>query len=117
MDILEFYKSTGEPIKCIECKREDFDHVVKSTDGGYTSEAEVCCKNCISVVGYWAYGGYDPDYMFDAEKKLLAKEKYDNCTTCQNKGLRPSHNGSKACKSGSIASGGTKEHCSCDTCF
>ena len=29
----------------------------------------------------------------------------------------PSHNGSKGCKSGSIASGGTRSHCSCDYCF
>jgi len=26
-------------------------------------------------------------------------------------------NGSKQCKSGSIASGGNKKHCSCDVCF
>lgn len=29
----------------------------------------------------------------------------------------PSLNGSKNCKSGSIASGGSKSHCSCDVCF
>ncbi len=29
----------------------------------------------------------------------------------------PTHNGSKHCESGSIASGGKNAHCSCDVCF
>lgn len=29
----------------------------------------------------------------------------------------PSHRGSRRCKSGSLASGGTHAHCTCDTCF
>ena len=45
-----------------------------------------------------------------------SREQYDNCPTCR-LGHGPDHDGSKSCKSGSIASGGTKEHCSCDTCF
>ena len=32
-------------------------------------------------------------------------------------GMGPSHNGSKGCESGSIASGGTRSHCTCDVCF
>lgn len=39
------------------------------------------------------------------------------CSTCQETGMRPSHNGSKRCESGSIASGGPNAHCSCDRCF
>lgn len=31
--------------------------------------------------------------------------------------IAPSRNGSPRCESGSIASGGTREFCSCDTCF
>ena len=44
----------------------------------------------------------------------------DFCSSCeseQNSGIGPSHNGSKNCASGSIASGGRKAHCTCDTCF
>ena len=41
----------------------------------------------------------------------------DNCSICQRSGMKPSHNGSKNCESGSIASGGNKSHCSCDVCF
>ena len=29
----------------------------------------------------------------------------------------PDHNGSRACRSGSIASGGTRAHCTCDVCY
>ena len=31
--------------------------------------------------------------------------------------FKPSHDGMPHCKSGSLASGGTKAHCTCDTCF
>lgn len=32
-------------------------------------------------------------------------------------GFGPRHEGSPNCKSGSLASGGTSSHCTCDTCF
>lgn len=35
----------------------------------------------------------------------------------KHKGFGPSHNGSRSCRSGSIASGGNRSHCTCDTCF
>lgn len=43
------------------------------------------------------------------------------CRTCAEiitaGGFGPSHLGSSACRSGSIASGGRNAHCPCDTCF
>ena len=40
------------------------------------------------------------------------------CPTCElPESLKPRHNGSKNCESGSIASGGNKSHCTCDICF
>lgn len=39
------------------------------------------------------------------------------CEGCKREGMYPSHNGSSMCKSGSIASGGNKAHCTCDVCF
>lgn len=47
-----------------------------------------------------AHGGYDPE----------------NCKECS-WGKLVSHNGSPRCRSGSIASGGTRAHCTCDTCY
>ena len=43
-----------------------------------------------------------------------------DCETCRKAlrgGISPSHNGSKHCESGSIASGGSRAHCTCDFCF
>ena len=42
----------------------------------------------------------------------------DGCLICHEKtSFKPSHQGSPSCKSGSLASGGTQRHCTCDTCF
>lgn len=40
----------------------------------------------------------------------------DGCTVERVPGL-PSHEGARMCKSGSIASGGARAHCSCDYCY
>ena len=52
----------------------------------------------------------------------LAKVLASGCPQCIEiettyKGFGPSHNGSRGCESGSIASGGTHAHCTCDACF
>jgi hypothetical protein len=39
------------------------------------------------------------------------------CRGCRVLGMNPSHDGSRRCKSGSLASGGSRAHCTCDTCF
>ena len=41
------------------------------------------------------------------------------CETCRKQlgKMNPRHDGSKGCESGSIASGGTRSHCTCDVCF
>lgn len=49
-------------------------------------------------------------------------EKYPDCETCKlihevYNGFGPSHEGSKRCESGSIASGGDRAHCTCSVCF
>ena len=46
----------------------------------------------------------------------------EECPTCvrirvEHHGYGPSHNGSSLCRSGSIASGGNRAHCTCDACF
>lgn len=47
------------------------------------------------------------------------KEECPSCREIREKyrGFGPSHDGSRRCESGSIASGGTRSHCSCDACF
>lgn len=48
------------------------------------------------------------------------EEDRANCPECErqrNGEWGPSHDGSRYCESGSIASGGTRAHCTCDRCF
>lgn len=53
------------------------------------------------------------------ECKARIAEEMKTCPTCIKYAgqMAPSHEGSKRCQSGSIASGGHRSHCSCDTCF
>jgi len=55
------------------------------------------------------------------EEKTTKSEAKEPCKTCEmirnNGGFGPRHNGSKSCQSGSLASGGNRSHCTCDTCF
>jgi hypothetical protein len=46
------------------------------------------------------------------------KRIHPDCATCQSpETFKPSHDGSRLCESGSLASGGHRRHCTCDTCF
>lgn len=54
----------------------------------------------------------NPTAVLVAEKPCPADP---SCTYGDGPG--PSHNGSRMCKSSSIASGGTRAHCSCDYCY
>ena len=50
--------------------------------------------------------------------KLIAQVvEAECCPSCASNSFGPDHFGSQMCKSGSIASGGAKPHCSCDVCF
>lgn len=57
-----------------------------------------------------------PVHVDNARARELAEARA-NCTECALPGMKPSHDGSKGCASGSIASGGTRAHCTCDVCF
>lgn len=54
-------------------------------------------------------------------KRLIPPDgarKLKGCPTCESpEEFKPSHLGSTRCQSGSLASGGTNAHCTCDTCF
>jgi hypothetical protein len=72
-------------------------------------------KNYIN--GNMIMSSWVKDEIISAIKILLARNV--ECKTCLEiaGGFGPSHNGSPNCESGSIASGGNRSHCSCDTCF
>lgn len=72
------------------------------------------------------FHGYDR-YKTDSGREGLEESReaivtpngaVPGCPTCAlPDSFKPSHYGSKRCESGSLASGGTHAHCSCDTCF
>lgn len=55
--------------------------------------------------------------------ELYANAKHGDdptCRTCEankNERMAPSHYGSVRCESGSLNSGGSNSHCTCDVCF
>lgn len=64
---------------------------------------ELSPADVLGIARDYFYGGHEAD---------------PPCSTCvKYAGQGPSHNGSRNCSSGSIASGGTRSHCSCDWCF
>lgn len=36
---------------------------------GFIEEYDVQCDNCKEIIGHWAYGSFDIDYMIDFELK------------------------------------------------
>jgi hypothetical protein len=54
-------------------------------------------------------------------KRLIPEDGGDflsGCVHCESPGtFKPSHMGIVSCRSGSLASGGTMAHCTCDSCF
>jgi hypothetical protein len=67
---------------------------------------------------------YDkPGFIINAGQEIRCFQcNPTDCRTCRDiaeiyAGFGPTHNGSPNCKNGSIASGGIRVHCTCDTCF
>jgi hypothetical protein len=89
--------------------------VSASADGltglGYgRSEAEARTRALASLAGQQRF-----------EVIAVAARQRGECPQCayqrETKDPGPSHNGSSHCESGSLASGGTRSHCTCDFCF
>jgi hypothetical protein len=72
------------------------------------------------MVAERVYKGYGPgcsetNHVGTCTCDLPPTCKVEGCTYSSQYG--PTHDGSSYCKSGSIASGGTRAHCSCDYCY
>jgi len=76
-----------------------------------------------SLMGYpYALTNHVLGYLKIYEETTGVKElQQEVCMACvriiKEGGFGPTHNGSKNCESGSIASGGDIAHCTCDVCF
>lgn len=51
-----------------------------NTPQGMIEEFDVVCSNCNEILGHWAYGSFDVDYILKYElkgwKKIIANIKY-----------------------------------------
>lgn len=51
-----------------------------NTPQGMIEEFDVVCSNCNEILGHWAYGSFDIDYMLKYElkgwRKIIANIKY-----------------------------------------
>jgi len=58
---------------------------------------------------------YDLTRVKEAIRRVIEDPPCPICASPET--FKPHHDGSARCESGSIASGGTHAHCTCDTCF
>lgn len=67
----DHYTIGNAPMSCPFCGSYQFDHDVKSVDGGVVSEYELNCQQCLAPVGYWAYGSWNPAYSWGKKEHVL----------------------------------------------
>ena len=78
----------------------------------------VLCWRCLCP-GWWGAQGHPAVREREIDPPL---RKNPDCALCReirekHHGFGPSHDGSRNCQSGSLASGGQRAHCTCDVCF
>ncbi len=71
-------------------------------------------KNRLQGHPYWWIGNEEARSKKWDRRYVLGDP---DCSQCNDPDNLPSHYGSITCESGSIASGGTRSHCTCDFCF
>lgn len=73
-----FYDSEGCPVCCPFCYSKKINDSIQSIDGGIASEIQYHCSRCKNIIGYWAYGSYDPSYKkeFDCTIFSMRHWKY-----------------------------------------
>ncbi len=64
-----YYDETGRPVRCVHCGCGEILRTTKDRIEGTVCEEEYWCRGCGKVVGYWAYGYFDPEYANAAKSK------------------------------------------------
>lgn len=66
----EYYQENCCPIKCLKCQSTELeDRILDTLDGHTILEYSIHCSGCGTMVGYWAYGYFDPSFNPDWEKQ------------------------------------------------
>lgn len=69
------YSSEGATLKCFKCGSTNIKHVTRDVipvlDNGTGPECEFSeeCADCGTILAYWAYGSYDPTFVFAGEAR------------------------------------------------
>lgn len=70
------YDSNGVCIRCPYCGGANFKENVTATVYEYRpSEIEVHCVDCAKMINFWAYGSFDPCFMFHDKSLPALKER------------------------------------------
>lgn len=75
----KYYKDDGEPIKCTKCESKELSMKILDYIANVPCEQECRCPECGEIVGYWAYGSWDPVYW-----KNKKQDFEDYCPECGN---------------------------------
>ncbi len=59
----DYYDDECRPIKCMNCESTEIKSIVKDITAGTICEKEYSCFCCGAIIGYWAYGSFDPCYV------------------------------------------------------
>lgn len=91
---------------------QDYQHFALST------EPKRAVENVTTIGGFFEGLTDHIKEQMNPQAVMVAEKTcgIDGCTVTRVPGL-PRHEGSRVCKSGSIASGGTRAHCTCDACY
>lgn len=60
-----YFAMDGEPLRCQSCDSwhwKDHKEYTVDTINGIACETQTSCKLCGHVMGYWAYGYWEPPY-------------------------------------------------------
>jgi hypothetical protein len=63
--ISPYYTEEFEPVQCEYCLSKNITSRVVDEIAGSVCEEEFICGDCHSVIGYWAYGFFDPEFVID----------------------------------------------------
>lgn len=70
---MRHFTKEGQPLSCPRCKCPKLREDTKAIDGGQVSEFAVRCEGCEALVGYWAYGHWDPIFRPKTLRQALGE--------------------------------------------
>ncbi len=64
-DDKRYFSSNSAPKRCTHCECTHLVTEITAFDEGGAYETEVRCSSCSTILGYKAYGNYDPCFLMN----------------------------------------------------